>query len=466
MQAGRDPGMVDDPMQDRARLLIVDDERVSLKNLEYLMKNEGYDVVCTQSGQNAVRHLTEQKFDVVLTDMRMDRVDGMQVLKKCREVQPDAEIILITAYATLESAVDTMRQGAYSYIAKPAKFDELRRAVKDAIQKVMQKRKTRSLSELLARFHGKVKIIARDPSMLRPLDAARQISQVDSNVFITGERGTGKKLFARYIHENSGRSEGQFFSVSCGSLSEDQLSVELFGQEKAGYAEPAHRKKGVLAAASGGTLFLEDITSMPASLQGRLLQVLEDKELMRLGTAKPTTVDVRLIAASDRNPVEVAREATFRQDLYYRLNVVALHLPPLAGRREDIPLLAYYFLNKYSAALQKHVTEISGDAMTLLLDHPYPGNVRELENIIEHSVALTSGSSLESAHLPGGMKEMGCRSFKSRDGRIPSLEDQERAYITWVLNEVAGNRTLAAQILGIDRVSLWRKMKKYGLEIP
>lgn len=451
-------------MENRARLLIVDDERVSLKNLEYVMKNEGYDVVCTQSGQNAVRHLAEQQFDVVLTDMRMEKVDGMQVLKRCRELQPDTEIILITAYATLESAVDTMRQGAYSYIAKPAKLDELRKAVRDALMKVAQKRKKHDLTEQLERFHGKVRIITRDPAMRKPLDTARQVAQVDSNVFITGERGTGKKLFARYIHELSGRAEGPFFAVNCGSLPEDRLTVELFGQEKGGAADPSPRKKGLLQAASGGTLLLDDVAGLPSSLQTRLLQVIEDKELMRASAGKPAAVDVRFIAASDRNPVAVSQETTFRHDLYYRLNVVTLHLPPLSERKEDVPLLAYYFLQRYASSMKKSVSEISADAMALLLDHDFPGNVRELENVIERGVALASGGSIESAHLPGEIKDRGVKSFRNREGRIPSLEDQEKAYIMWVLDEVAGNKTLAAQILGIDRVSLWRKLKKYGLD--
>ncbi len=451
-------------MENSPKLLIVDDERVALKNLEYVMKKEGYDVISTQSGSNAIRYLDEQRFDVVLTDLRMERVDGLQVLKKCRELHPDTEIIMITGFATLESAVNIMKQGAFSYIAKPFKLDEVRAAVKEAVEKVRLKRENRQLHEQVESFQEKVKIITQDPVMRKPLDNARQIAQVDSPVFIRGERGTGKELFARFIHANSRRASGPFLRINCKAFSEELLIQELFGHEKGIATESSAMKKGMIENATEGTLYLDEITAMPESVQSRLLRVLEEKEVQRVGGIKPVKVDVRFIASADKELLPSAQDGSMRQDLYYRLNVVSLHLPPLADRKEDISLLAYHFLKKHAALSKKNVSAISPEVIAVLLEYDYPGNVRELENIIERGVALTNGEMIELAHLPDTLKELNIKTFRKREGKIPSLDEQEMAYIKWVLGEVAGNKTAAAQILGIDRVSLWRKLKKYGLE--
>jgi DNA-binding NtrC family response regulator len=451
-------------MNNHTKILIVDDERVALKNLEHVMKKEGYEVTGTQSGQNAVKLLEEQPFDVVLTDLRMEKVDGLQVLRKCRELYPDAEVIMITGYATLESAVEAMKQGAFYYIAKPFKLDEVRKVVGEAVHKVALKKENRHLREQLESYQGKVKIITQDPSVQRLLDTARQIAPTDCNVLITGESGTGKELFARFIHVSSNRAGGPFFAINCGAFTEELLSSELFGYEKGAFTGAATMKKGLVEMASGGTLFLDEITEMPPSMQVKLLRVIQEKELLRVGGTEPIKVDARLVAATNRDVHEAMKGGSFRQDLYFRLNVVSLRVPPLSERRDDIPLLSYYFLKKYSTLMNKPVKEISEDVVSLLMGYDFPGNVRELENIIERGVALANGESIELAHLPEDLKELNIRTFRKKEGRIPSLEEQETAYIKWVLNEAGGNRTLAAQILGIDRVSLWRKLKKYGLE--
>ncbi len=451
-------------MQNPAKILIVDDERVALKNLEYLMKKEGYEVVGTQSGTNALRHLDEQSFDVVLTDMRMEKVDGMQVLKKCRERHPDTEVILITGYATLEAAVETMKLGAFSYIAKPFKLDEVRKAVEEAVDRVEVKKGIKRLKEHAEDFPGEEGIITRDRAMQKPLDTARQVALVDSNVLIVGEKGTGKELFARSIHANSRRSGGPFVAVHCGGFTEELLTDELYGHEKGATADGLSTKRGAIEEAAGGTLFLGEITAMPPSIQAKLLRVLEEKEVQRVGGTRSIKTDVRFIAAAEQEPLEAAAQTPFRQDLYYRLNVVSLHLPPLSGRKTDIPLLSYYFLKKHGESMKKPVREIAEEVIGLLTDYGFPGNVRELENIIERGVALANGDIIELAHLPEHLRELSLKTFRKIEGKIPSLEDQEMSYIKWVLNEAGGNKTLAAQILGIDRVSLWRKLKKYGLE--
>jgi DNA-binding NtrC family response regulator len=447
-----------------ARILVVDDERVAVKNLVHILKKEGYEVVGTESGMNALRFLEEQQFDVVLTDLKMEKVDGLQILKKCRELHPDTEVILITGYATLESAVQAMKKGAFHYIAKPFKLDIVRNVIKEALGRVKLKRENIQLREQLEAYQGKVKIITQSAHMQGLLETSKQIAPTDCNVLLSGESGTGKELFARYIHLNSTRSKGPFFAINCGAFTEDLLSNELFGHEKGAFTGALTMKKGLVEMASGGTLFLDEITEMPSSMQVKLLRVIQEKEVLRVGGTEPLKVDVRFIAATNREVSDSVNRGQLRQDLYFRLNVISLHIPPLSERRDDIPLLSYFFLKRYSAIMNKNIAEVSEDAMNLLMNYDFPGNVRELENIIERGVALANGNTIEIAHLPEDLRELSIKTFRKKGGKIPSLEDQEIAYIKWVLNEVGGNKTTAAQILGIDRVSLWRKLKKYGLE--
>jgi DNA-binding NtrC family response regulator len=451
-------------MQSDIRILVVDDEKISVKNLEHILKKEGYIVAGTESGSNALKLLQEQQFDVVLTDLRMEKVDGLHILKKCRDVQPDTEVIMITGYATLESAVEAMKKGAFHYIAKPFKLDLVRNIVKEAVEKVRLKRENRTLRNQIENFQGKVKIITQDSAMQRLLETAKQISPTDCNVLLTGESGTGKEVFARYIHSYSKRSEGPFSAINCGAFNEELLSSELFGHEKGAFTGAVATKRGLVEIASGGTLFLDEITEMAPSMQVKLLRVIQEREMLRVGGTNPVKVDVRFIAATNRNLHEAIEKGSFRRDLYFRLNVVSLFIPPLSERRDDIPILCYYFLNKYNTLMKKEVREISDEVMAILQSYDFPGNVRELENIIERGVALANGSRLEVAHLPEDLKVISVRTFRKKEGKIPSLDEQERAYIQWVLKEVGGNKTTAAQILGIDRVSLWRKLKKYGLE--
>ena len=452
-------------MANQGKLLIVDDEKIALKNLEHVLKKEGYEVAATQSGANALALLEKQPFDVVLTDLRMEKVDGMQVLRKCRESWPDSEVIMITGFATLESAVEAMKQGAFYYIAKPFRLDEVRKVVAEALEKIRLKRENHELRAQIETYQGKVKIITQDTAMQRLLEMARQVAPTDCNVLITGESGTGKELFARYLHGHSGRASGPFLAVNCGAFNEELLSNELFGHEKGAFTGAASDKKGLVETASGGTLFLDEITEMSPAMQVKLLRVIQEREVLRLGGTAPLKVDVRFIAATNRDLQESVKNGSFRQDLYFRLNVVNLHIPPLSQRREDVPLLAYYCLKKFSVLMKKDVVEISPDAMSLLKVYDFPGNVRELENIVERGVAIATGPVIEAVHLPDDLRELSIRTFRKKDGRIPSLEEQEKDYIRWVLQEANGNQTLAAQILGIDRVSLWRKLKRYELEI-
>lgn len=451
-------------MENKIKMLIVDDEAIALRNLEHVMKKEGYDVTGTTKGQQALKLIEEERFDVVLTDLKMDKVDGMQILKRCRDLYPDTEVIMITGYATVQTAIQAIKKGAYDYIAKPFKLDEVRGVVREAIEKVKLKKENAQLREQLEKFEGKVKLITQDPAMQRLLETSRQIAPTDCNILLSGESGTGKEMFARYIHFNSTRGDGPFFAINCGAFTEDLLSNELFGHEKGAFTGAASEKKGLVEMATGGTLFLDEITEMPQSMQVKLLRVIQEKEVLRLGATKPVKVDVRFIAATNRDIQDAIKNGNFRQDLYFRLNVISLHIPPLSERKDDIPLLSYYFLKKYAALMKREINDISQDVLSVLMNYDFPGNVRELENIMERGVALANGDTMEVAHLPEDLKELSIRTFRKKEGKIPSLEDQEMRYVQWVLKEAGGNRTVAAQILGIDRVSLWRKLKKYGLE--
>ena len=371
-------------------------------------------------------------------------------------------MIIITAYATLDSAVKSMKEGAYYYIAKPFKLDEVRKIVREAGEKIKLKRENRMLRERLEKF--KDEIITQNIFVKKLLNTARQAAQTDCNILISGETGTGKGLLARYIHAHSRRANGPFLAINCGAFTEELIVNELFGHEKGAFTGATSGKKGLIEMASGGTLFLDEITEMSPSMQVKLLRVIQEREVLRLGGTTAINIDTRFIAATNRDIQEAVKKGEFRQDLYYRLNVISFTIPPLSERRDDISLLSQYFLKKYSALMNKNVNKISPRAMAILKSYDFPGNVRELENIIERGVALAQGDVIEVQHLPEDLQQMSIRTFRKSGRKIPTLEEQEKNYIQWVIGETKGNKTLAAQVLGIDRVSLWRKIKKYGIE--
>ena len=450
-------------MSDPARLLIVDDEPVALANLEHVMRREGHTVTGAASGAAALALLERQGFDVVLTDVRMEQVDGMQVLACSRSLQPDTEVILVTGHATADKAVAAMKQGAFYYVAKPYRLDEVRKVVAEAAAKVRLKRENRALRERIGAYEGAVRFITRDPATLRVLETARQIAPTDCNVLIVGETGTGKELLARTVHAASGRAGGPYLAINCGAFNQELLENELFGHERGAFTGAAGARRGLVAAASGGTLFLDEITEMPLPMQVKLLRVLQEREVLPLGATTPVPVDARFVAATNRDLQEAVAAGRFRQDLYFRLNVVSLRLPPLAERRGDIPVLARHFLEKYAARMDRPVREIAPEAMAALEAYGFPGNVRELENVIERGVALAAGSRIEAADLPPDLRRPALRTFRRSGGEQPTLQELERDYIRFVLEQSNGNQTLAAQTLGIDRVSLWRKLKRYRL---
>ena len=446
------------------RLLVVDDERIALANLKHVLGKAGYEVTATSSGARALEMLDEQPFDAVLTDLRMEQVDGMQVLRHCRERGVDAEVIVITGFATPESAVEAMREGAFYYIVKPFRLDEVRKVVAEAVEKSRLRRENRDLRSRLDSLEGRGRIVTQDETMLRLLDTARQVAPTDCNVLVVGDTGTGKELLARHVHDASRRARGPFVAINCGAFSEDLLANELFGHEKGAYTGATGQKTGLVEAAQGGTLFLDEVTEMTPAMQVKLLRLLQEREFLRLGASAPVPADVRFVAATNRDPQQAVKDGVFRQDLYFRLNVVTLKLPALAARKADIPLLCASFLHRYSALMGKEVEAVAPEALDLLMAYDFPGNVRELENLIERGVAVAASDRIEAAHLPEEVRGAGAPAPRGRDGTILTLEEMERNYIRWVLDELGGNQQAAAQRLGIDRVTLWRKLKRYALE--
>ncbi|NDP47339.1 MAG: sigma-54-dependent Fis family transcriptional regulator [Sulfuriferula multivorans] len=446
-------------------ILLIDDEAIALSNLRHVFEREGYTVTACKSGEAGLAAMQGTAFDLVLTDLRMPGIDGMEVLAHIRATTPEVPVIMITGHATLDSAVDAMKAGAYHYIAKPFRLAEAREVVRGALEVRRIKRENSELKLRIEQLSSQTTIITQDLGMQRLLETARQIASTDCSVVIHGESGTGKELLARLVHQNSQRAQGPFVAFNCGALHEDLAANELFGHEKGAFTGALGSKIGLFEAAQGGTLFLDEVAELPLSMQIKLLRVLQERELLRVGSVNPIKVDVRVVAASNRDLKAAVEAGQMRNDLYFRLNVVTLTLPPLRERRDDIPLLAYYLLRKYATMMDRNVQEITPEAMQRLADYDYPGNVRELSNFIERGVALAQGESLGIEHLPQSLGSLTVRVFKTQMATTPvTLESQEAEHIQHVLKLAEGNRTQAAKLLGIDRVSLWRKLKKLGID--
>jgi DNA-binding NtrC family response regulator len=450
---------------EQPHILLIDDEKIALLNLTHVLEQEGYQVTACLDGESGLQAMQKTPFDLVLTDLRMPGIDGMEVLQHIKATTPDVPVVMITGHATLDSAVDAMKAGAYHYIAKPFRLAEAREVVRGALELRRIRCENTELKERIDHLAGQTTIITQDLGMQRLLETARQIAETDCSVVIHGESGTGKELLARYIHQKSLRAKKSFIAFNCGALHEEIAASELFGHEKGAFTGALSTKIGLFEAADGGTLFLDEVAELPLLMQVKLLRVLQERELMRVGSVHPIDIDVRIIAASNRNLKKAVDDGKMRDDLYFRLNVVTLTLPPLRERRDDIPLLAYYFLRKFSVVMKRDVKDISTEAMQRLTDYDYPGNIRELSNFIERGVALTQDDTLDAQHLPQSLGALTVRVFKPEMAATPTtLEEQEAEHILYVLKVADGNRTQAARMLGIDRVSLWRKLKKLGID--
>ena len=446
-------------------ILVVEDEDIARENLEHILVKMGYEVISADSGIKALNLLKTKDFDLVITDLKMKQVDGMQVLRKTKELQPYTETIMITGYATVDSSVQAMRSGAYYYIAKPFKIDEVRKVSKEALLKRKLRLENIELKDTLKKFRQIPFIVGQSKTMTEVQKTIRQIAPSDINVLIMGESGTGKELVARAIHNLSPRSGNRFIAFNCGSFTEELMANELFGHEKDAFTGATKAKAGLIKVADGGTIFLDEIGDMPLTMQVKLLRVIQEKEILPVGGENPISVDVRFIAATHRDLKEDVENGHFRQDLFYRLNVITIKPPPLTDRDGDIPLLAYHFLSQKCEAMNKDIQTIDRESMELLCQYSWPGNVRELENVIERAVALENGPTICVNDLPEYINNLSVETYRRESADLPTLEEQEQNYIKWVLERCEWNKTRAAKIMGIDRVSLWRKLKRFGIDI-
>jgi DNA-binding NtrC family response regulator len=445
-----------------ARVLIVDDERGILETVEILLRAEGFDPMTCQSGREALDRFTDIVPDIVLTDIRMPGMDGLAVLAGVRELDPEVPVILMTAQASLQSAMKAVNQGAYYYLQKPFSNDELLALCRRAADLRRLSRENRALKHEMRRREsaGGDRPIGRNRAFVDLVRLAETVAPTDSTVLITGESGTGKEVVARYIHDLSERQGGPFVSINCGALPENLLESELFGHVKGSFTGAVRDRDGLLVAARGGTFFLDEVAEMSPALQVKLLRALQEREIVPVGATQAIEIDVRVIAATNRDLDQEIRRGAFRSDLYYRLNVITLHLPPLRERADDIVLLAEHFLQEH--ARNGRELRLDEGAMTALQLYGWPGNVRELENAIERAAILSRNGVITTESLPARVVEPAPLPLVTERGQEnPTLELVERAYIMWVLNAEGGNKARAAEVLGIDPSTLYRKLNRY-----
>ena len=448
-------------------VLVIDDESSILESLRILLRNEGFTPHVAQGGRQGLEQIASLSPDIVLTDVRMPNVDGIEVLSAVRRQDPTTPVILMTAQATLQSAVQAVNEGAFYYIQKPFRNDDLVAILRRAAEHRRLRVENQSLKQEIRRRDSSVsgRPVGKSRAWTEVLRLAETVAPTESTVLIQGESGTGKEVIARYIHQLSGRADGSFQSINCGALPESLLESELFGHVKGSFTGAVKDKQGLFTAAAGGTFFLDEIGETTPATQVKLLRVLQHREVIPVGATEPIPIDTRLLAATNRDLEEAMRRATFRQDLYYRLNVIALHLPPLRERQDDIPLLVESFLQRLSATRGDGEKALSDSATDAIRSYPWPGNVRELENALERAWILTPGTRIDVSALPERVTSPApTRLLDDRAAPNPTLEAIERAYILWVLNAEGGNKTRAAESLGIDPSTLHRKLSRFGSE--
>jgi DNA-binding NtrC family response regulator len=443
-----------------AHLLVVDDDPVTIDLLKEVLSKEGHDVSTALSGEEAIAQGMDTVFDIVITDVRMGEKDGMEVLRFFKKNAPDTTVIMITAFGSIETAIEAIREGAYDYISKPFKLDEIKFAIRRALEqrRLVQENK-HYRRELLDKYQFK-NVIGRTPQMFQVYKSIAKVADTKSTVLLCGERGTGKELIARSIHYNSQRNNRTFIPVDCASLVETLIESELFGHVRGAFTGASSAKKGLFEEAEGGTLFLDEVGNLSLSVQSKLLRFLQEHEIKRVGGTESIKVDVRIIAASNQPLEPLVKSGKFREDLFDRLNVVAITLPPLRERKEDIPSLANHFLQKFCEENHKNISHLSPEALEILIRYSWPGNVRELEHTIERAVIFSTHPMLLPEDLPRKMFEEN----KGPEILIPekplSLRELERRYALKVLQETGGNKKKASEILGIDRVTLYRILGK------
>lgn len=441
-------------------ILVVDDDADMRELAQDMLRDRGHQVSVAGSGEEALKLLAEEDYAVVLTDLRMKGMQGLELLNQIKREYPEVNVVLMTAFGSVDTAVEAMKHGASDYLTKPVKKDELIRVVERVIREAALRREVDRLRKEVRKEYSFHQILGKSKAIQAVFDLIRRVADSPTNVLITGESGTGKELVAKAIHYNSSRKEAPFVPVNCAAIPEQLLESELFGHMRGAFTDAKVDKRGLFEEAQKGTLFLDEISELPLMLQAKLLRAIQEKEIRRVGATKPIAVDVRIIAATNLNLADEVKNKRFREDLYYRLNVIELKLPPLRERREDIPLLVDAFLKKCAEAGGKMVKGISEAALAMLIDYAWPGNVRELENVIERAVTLSRGEKISPDDLPPAVQ--GARGDRrvlddAAEKSLP-LHEVEKEYIKKILEKTGGNKYQAAQVLGIDRKTLYRKL--------
>jgi len=450
------------------RVLVVDDERSMRDLLAIMLKQEGHDVAVVEGGAQAIETLSREVFDLIITDLRMREVDGLAVLRAAKEHSPETVVVVITAFASTETAVEAMKLGAYDYITKPFKMDEIKLVLANALERKRLRDENQALKRQLRSERRLDNFVGGSRQMLEIFETIRKTADSLSTVLVTGESGTGKELVARAVHAESPRRNGPFVSVNCGAIPETLMESELFGHVKGAFTGAVASTVGLFSAANGGTLFLDEVTEVPPSLQVKLLRVIQEREIRRVGDTKDVKVDVRLIAASNRDVAKAVQDGILREDLFYRLNVIPIHIPPLRERREDIPLLVAHFIKHRSAELGQSVRTVTPAALAILESYRWPGNIRELENVIERALVLGSGEVFDVDALPPDLRRP--RDVLDIAVEIPesgldleaTLDQIEQRYIHLALARTGGVQTRAAELLRVSFRQLRYKLQKFA----
>jgi DNA-binding NtrC family response regulator len=444
------------------RIAVVDDERTVCLRLKKLLDAEGYETETFQAGGPFCTRMETFPFEIIFLDLTLPDTDGMEILSNLKARYEEAEVIIITGHGSIDSAIEAIKKGAYHYVTKPFRMEEIRVLAAGAREKITLRQENLRLREACGDGNGFLRnFIGVSQAMQEIFSMIKKVAPVDCNVLLQGESGTGKELVAKSIHRLSPRKDSPFISFNCGGFTEELISNELFGHEKGAFTGATLTKIGLLESAAGGTVFLDEIGEMPVTMQIKLLRVLQEKHILRVGGTRPIDLDIRIISASNKDIKQACLQGNFREDLFYRLNVVTLHLPRMSQRKEDIPLLIASFIEKYSRPFGKKVKSISPQALDILMRYHFPGNVRELENIIQRAIALTEGEVITEQVLPDDLQKL---EINMIDGEgLQTLEEVEKKHIARVLQKTGGNKSLAGKILNLPRTTLWRKMKHHNL---
>ncbi len=444
---------------ERTRILVVDDEEIVRESLGGWLEKDGYTVACCPDGPSAIDKLKAERWSIMIVDLKMPGMDGLQVLEEAKKLQPELAVVIMTAYATVDTAVAAMKAGAYDYLVKPFDPEELSIMMQKIVSQQTLVRENVVLRQALKQEYRFRDLLSKSPAMQAVFELARTAARSSSTILVLGESGSGKEVLARAIHGESPRSQGPFVAVSCAALTESLLESELFGHERGAFTGAVARRKGKFEVANGGTLFLDEVGDIGPKLQLDLLRVLEERKFHRVGGNEPIAVDVRIVAATNRDLKRAVLEGRFREDLFYRLNVIPILIPPLRQRREDVPLLVENFIERLGIEMKKRLDGVSAEAMSALMVHDWPGNVRELRNVLERGAVVAPGPVIQLSDLGLPIRT----DAPPKPGTLASLEEVEKRHVAAVLAHTGGNVSQSARILGIDRVTLYNKMRKYGI---